>query len=142
MSRKRTRIASFYFDILLSMSQDEVVKHWKQGAQDALEAADALHKLGKYALALFDCHLAVEKALKAAYIARHDKEPPPTHNLVLLAEELDRTWTKEEREALSDLTDYAVAARYDDPQWAREKATENNSFYWLQKTKHLLATFV
>lgn len=120
------------------MSQEEIIQHWKKGARDALEAAQALHHLGKYALALFDCHLAVEKALKAAYIAKHDREAPPTHNLLLLTEELDQSWTQEQNDALSDLTDYAVAARYDDPEWAKTQATKENSVFWLKKTSAFL----
>lgn len=120
------------------MSQEEIIRHWQKGAHDALEAAQALHHLGKYALALFDCHLAVEKALKAAYITKHDREAPPTHNLLLLTEELDRSWTQEQSDALSDLTDYAVAARYDDPEWAKMQATKENSTFWLKKTSAFL----
>lgn len=120
------------------MSQEEIIQHWKKGARDALEAAQALHHLGKYALALFDCHLAVEKALKAAYIAKHDREAPPTHNLLLLIEELDQSWSQEQNDALSDLTDYAVAARYDDPEWAKTQATKENSVFWLKKTSAFL----
>lgn len=120
------------------MSQEEIIQHWKKGARDALEAAQALHHLEKYALALFDCHLAVEKALKAAYIAKHDREAPPTHNLLLLTEELDQSWNQEQNDALSDLTDYAVAARYDDPEWAKTQATKENSVFWLKKTSAFL----
>lgn len=120
------------------MSQEETVKHWQQGAQDALEAAEALHTLGKYALALFAAHLAVEKALKAAYINASNQEPPPTHNLLLLAEETGRSWTNEEKEQLGDLTDYAIDARYDDPEWAKEKATEANSAYWIKQAQYFL----
>jgi HEPN domain-containing protein len=121
------------------MSQEEIIRHWQQGARDALEAAQALHDLGKYALALFDCHLAVEKALKAAYITKHDREAPPTHNLLFLTEELGRSWTQEQHDALSDLTDYAVAARYDDPEWAKAQATKENSTFWLKKAAAFLA---
>ncbi len=120
------------------MSQEEVIRHWQKGARDALEAAQALHHLRKYALALFDCHLAVEKALKAAYIAKYDCEAPPTHNLLLLTEELDQSWTRKQNDAFSDLTDYAVAARYDDPEWAKTQATKKNSDFWLKQASAFL----
>lgn len=120
------------------MSQEEIIKHWQQGARDALEAAQALHNLRKYALALFDCHLAVEKALKAAYIAKYDQEAPPTHNLLFLTEKLGKAWTQEQHDALSDLTDYAVAARYDDPEWAKTQATKENSAFWIEQASAFL----
>jgi HEPN domain-containing protein len=34
-----------------------------------------LHRAGKYVLALCHCQLAVEKALKAAYVAERDAAP-------------------------------------------------------------------
>lgn len=121
-----------------SMSQEEIVKHWQKGACDALEAAQALHDLGKYALALFDCHLAVEKALKAACIRKNDREAPPTHNLLFLTQELGQSWTQQQKDALSDLTDYAVSARYDDPEWAKSQATKENSALWLKQASIFL----
>lgn len=44
------------------MTEADVIAHWKKGAKDAIEAARLLHDGGKYALALFDLHLAMEKA--------------------------------------------------------------------------------
>jgi HEPN domain-containing protein len=124
------------------MSQDEAIRHWQKGAKDALEAAEALHAIAKYALALFDAHLAVEKALKKVYIEQTNQDPLPTHNLLLLSEEIQHSWTDEEKELLSELTDYAIDARYDDPEWAQEKATKENSAFWIAKAKHFLKTLL
>ena len=116
------------------MTQEEIVAHWQKGAQDALEAAEILHRAGKYALALFSCHLAVEKALKAVYIEQQAEAPVPTHNLFRIAQGLRRNWTPEQKMMMEQLTDYAVAARYDDPRWAELQATWENSAYWITQT--------
>ncbi len=109
------------------MTENDIIAHWRKGARDALEAARLLHDNGKYALALFDVHLAVEKALKAAFMEEHRKAAPPSHNLLLIAQQLSRTWTDEQKRRLDYLTQYAIAARYDDPPWAQREATEENS---------------
>jgi len=53
------------------MTQQEASDHWRKGAEDALVMAQLGHEHGKYALSLFHCHLAVEKALKALYTKLH-----------------------------------------------------------------------
>lgn len=120
------------------MSQEEMIAHWQKGSTDALEAAAILLAAEKYALSLFNCHLAVEKHLKALYISKDDSDPPPTHNLPLLAEAISTTWNEDEMHMLNNLTDYAVAARYDDPEWARLQATKENAKRWLDQVTSFL----
>ncbi|TSC57383.1 MAG: HEPN domain-containing protein [Candidatus Peregrinibacteria bacterium Greene0416_19] len=121
------------------MTREETVAHWLKGSSDAVEVARLAHGAGKYALTLFNCHLAVEKALKAAFIAEHDREPPPTHNLGMIAGQLTSIRiSDDDRTALAELTDYAVAARYDDPNWAERQATEEATQQWLARTEQLL----
>ncbi len=116
------------------MLQAEIIKHWHRGAHDALDAARLLAKNGKYALALFHCHLAVEKALKAVFILEKDKNPPPTHDLSALAEQLSSHWSEQEEDLLDDLSGYSTAARYEDQRWHEEKATKENVAAWLKNT--------
>lgn len=121
------------------MTQEQTVDHWRKGARDALESAAILYKAGKHALALFACHLAVEKALKAGFVGEHDREPPPTHNLAMLADQLTvPRFSSADRVVLEELTDFAVAARYDDPGWAEMQATATNVKEWLSRTHQLL----
>ncbi len=120
------------------VTREDAVQHWQQGARDALESAKILCHGKQYASALFHCHLAVEKALKASYIAHHDKDHPHTHDLLQLALLLKSTWTLEEKTLLSELTDYAVAARYGDPSFTDQQATEENAVRWIEATEHFL----
>lgn len=121
------------------MTREDVIKHWKTGAQQSMRHAELGLQEGTYALVLFHCSLAVEKTLKALYIQEHNDSPPATHNLHLLATKLARTWSKDEEQILKELTEFAVAARYDDPVWADTYATKDRCAVWVQRTKNLLA---
>ena len=125
-----------------SMTEADVIAHWRKGAKDALRVAVLAYEDGKYALALFNAHLAIEKALKAAYMEKYRKEAPWTHDLVHLSKELDRPWTDEEERLLGHLTEYAVAARYDDPPWAEHEATQEKTSALLQRTTTLLSALL
>jgi HEPN domain-containing protein len=124
------------------MTRDETVAHWRRGARDSLESAALLHRAGKYALVLFHCQLAVEKALKAAHVAEHDAAPPPTHDLLALAEGLGRKWTEEQKTLLDALTDLAVLARYGDETWQEVQATADASARWLSQATSFLSFLV
>ena len=124
------------------MTQHEVVDHWRRGAKDALDAAVLLIDPSKYPLALFHCHLALEKILKSAFIAEHDREPPFTHNLWVMAKQLTRSWPQEEAMELADLSKYAVAARYDDRLWMTEEATKEKTVFVLNRTHYYFSLFV
>lgn len=121
------------------MTEADVIAHWRIGAHDEYQSAKLLADGGKYSGALFHCHLAVEKALKAVFMEQHRREPPLTHDLLQIAVQLKRVWTEEERKFLADLTEYAVAARYDDPLWAEREATEQNVVAWLRTVDAFLS---
>jgi HEPN domain-containing protein len=120
------------------MTQAETVAHWRKGATDSLELAELAHGAGKYALALFHCQLAVEKALKVAIIAEQDAAPPPTHDLLELAHVLQRPWTDEQQTLLDVLSDFAILARYGGEEWEEAQATERASALWLSQSKQFL----
>ncbi|MDD5055563.1 MAG: HEPN domain-containing protein [Candidatus Peribacteraceae bacterium] len=124
------------------MTEADVIAHWRQGARDALRMAHLAHGDGRHALTLFHCHLAVEKAMKSLFMQEKKKEAPPTHNLVFIAEKLKRPWSGEERRQLTFLTQYAVAARYDDPVWAEHEATAENGAQWIAVTEKFLSSLL
>lgn len=120
------------------MTTADIIKHWRKGARNALDAAKLLEKNHKHDLALFHCHLAVEKALKAGIMEVTKKPHPKIHRLLSLATMLKKNWSTEEQELLDTLSDFAVAARYDDPTWAEKFATAQNAKKWIQKTENFL----
>lgn len=94
---------------------------------------------GQYSGALFHCHLAVEKGLKALYMEQCRKDAPMTHDLLQIALQLQKSWTEEDKKLFADLTEYAVAARYDDPFWANREATAENVAAWVRKVDAFLS---
>lgn len=58
---------------------------WRQGQRDRQTAGNC-DGAGDYYAAVFFCHQALEKALKAVIIERRRELPPRTHNLLGLAE--------------------------------------------------------
>ena len=117
----------------------DVIAHWRKGATDALEAAALLARDRKYELALFHCHLAVEKALKAAVMEKTGRPHPKVHNLSRLAQLVGDDWSAADRDLLATLSEFAVAARYDDPDWARRYATAPTVRRWLKRTSEFLS---
>ena len=124
--------------IMAYMTEADVIAHWRKGARESISLAKRAHEDKSYALSLFHCQFGVEKALKATWMQEKRSEPLPTHNLVLLADQLQRAWSEEERRQLDYLTQYAVAARYDDPFWAEKEATEENSNHWISIAEKFL----
>lgn len=122
-----------------SMPQQDIIGHWQKGARDALELAKLAHCAEKNELALFHCHLAVEKALKAAYMERHHEDHPYTHDLAHLAGLIGETFEAEDMTAFQKLTDFVVDARYSDPFWAAKQATGENAARWIAVTERLLS---
>lgn len=121
------------------MIREDAAKQWHAEAQDELEAAQFLKEKSKYRQALFLCHLAVEKALKGAYIAGRGAIPPKTHDLIDLAQQLGREWTEAEKEDLRFLSRFVIDARYADPPWTEEYATEESATHWIERSKYFLS---
>src|SRR5690242_12824359 len=94
------------------MTDAQLIAHWRKGSHDALDAARLLSDDGKYELALFHCHLAVEKALKAAIMESTREPHPKVHDLARLALLIRPDWPAQDRELFDTLSDFAIAARY------------------------------
>ncbi len=124
------------------MTEADVIAHWRKGSQSELQSAKILCTGGQYSGALFHCHLAVEKGLKALYMEQHRTDAPMTHDLLQIALQLEKPWTGDEKKLFADLTEYAVAARYDDPMWAEREATNENVCFWLQRIELLLSSLL
>lgn len=118
----------------------EIVEHWRKGAFSALKMAKIACREREWEHTLFNCHLAVEKALKALYLAQKGSEHPRTHDLERLSHELSLALTADQYDWLADLTEFVIDARYADPVWAREQATEENARRWIERTEQLLST--
>ena len=80
-----------------------------------MESSLTIYHSGKYDWALFIGHLAVEKILKAVFVARmENKIPPKTHNLVRLAELSGIEINEKQRLELDKINDFNIQIRYPD----------------------------
>ena len=53
------------------MAKEDIVQKWLDHVHEDISAAEDLHKTGHQLYVAFLCHQAIEKALKAYYIATH-----------------------------------------------------------------------
>ena len=87
-------------------------EEWLKQADYDMDTAWALLEIGRNFYAVFFCHLAIEKALKALYVARQNEEPPKTHSLTYLVQ-LTKTGLPETHgDCLSLLDGLSVPTRY------------------------------
>ena len=56
------------------MAKGNIVQAWLDHVHEDISAAEDLHKTGHQLYVAFLCHQAIEKALKAYYIATHDEQ--------------------------------------------------------------------
>lgn len=125
------------------MTQPDVVQVWERGAHEALDSAEKLFEFKKYDHCLFMLHLAVEKALKAAYIKLKNEAPPFTHNLAYLAEkagiEIDEQFQKD----LVEISGFNVAGRYEEYKTnLYKKATPEYTSKWMLRGKEIFKSFI
>ena len=69
------------------MTKEEIVKKWLDQVHEDISAAECLFMGGHWLYVGFLCHQAIEKALKAYYMATHDDDPRYTHSHSKLLED-------------------------------------------------------
>lgn len=118
------------------MTKEYLIKFWKDSALDSLDTAESLFNPGKYHHCLFFLHLAIEKMLKAVFVRLKNETPPPTHDLVRLAEIAGLPIEESRKLDLAEISSFNVSARYDD--YKKQfylKATKDYARNWLDKGK-------
>ena len=114
------------------MTAQDVAKYWHEGAEDALATAQALMDAKRYHHALFFCHLAIEKMLKARIVVATNEPPPPSHELRKLAKYARLTLSAEQEEHLKEIETFNITARYDDYKRSfYKKATKEYAVTWM-----------
>jgi HEPN domain-containing protein len=93
------------------MTQDEAVKRWIAGSEDAFETAQQLFQTGKFHHALFFLHLSLEKMLKARIVKTTDEPPLPIHDLLRLATIATVRISEKKISWLAEISTFNVAAR-------------------------------
>jgi HEPN domain-containing protein len=85
---------------------------WFRQAQYDLGTAESLNSAGRYPPAIFFCHLALEKALKALYTEKFNDNPEKTHSLVYLVELLELELPQNYLDSLFVINRIGVTGRY------------------------------
>lgn len=94
------------------ISAREEACDWLESAVVDLEDARDLYTRGRYHLALFLSHQAVEKALKAYLIGVKRVRPPKTHDLVELLSIAGLQVDSSDAETIAELSPYYTISRY------------------------------
>jgi len=124
------------------------VQSWIDGVNDALEMADSSFASGKFLWAVFFCHLAVEKMLKAVVLNRTGEVAPKTHNLMHLLKLGQLSPPKEALDFLGQLNTFSVPTRYPDElpgieeMFDRKKTSDvlektRNALEWIRESSRL-----
>jgi HEPN domain-containing protein len=91
------------------------INYWRNGAVEDYDAALLIaEKTRHYMHALFFCHLAVEKMLKAHVARVEEAQPPKIHNLITLAQRTRLPISEEMTTFLRRLNAYQMLGRYPD----------------------------
>lgn len=123
--------------------KEELQKAWLKSAKEDFQIAGDLVSMKHYQWALFLCHIAIEKVLKANYIKIKDQYPPPIHKLVKLAQDCRLVLTEAQMNDLKEMTTFHIEARYDvikDKLY--KKATKEFTLKYFEITKKLLNYFI
>ncbi|MBI5358582.1 HEPN domain-containing protein [Candidatus Amesbacteria bacterium] len=128
------------------MTQNEVVKFWKESSDKDWEFSMELYESGKrYDYALFFVHLSLEKLLKALHYHLKNDHPLAIHDLVELAKRTGQEFSEENLADLKEMTSYNLSARYDDyKKNFYKKATKEYTDIWFRKAikiRKLLLSF-
>lgn len=120
----------------------EFINAWRKSAEEDLSIASKLFRSRDYSYALFFCHLALEKILKAVFIAKKDDAPPPLHDLIKLCQKSGIKLNESKVKDLTEISSFNIEARYDVmKEKLYKKATAGFTKEYLSKTIILFKQF-
>jgi HEPN domain-containing protein len=92
-----------------------MVRYWLRSARDDLRAGTTLFRGGHYRWAVFGCHLAIEKALKAVLQHQLGALPPRVHDLRALLAQTGLLPPARLRRFVDQMAGASVPTRYPGP---------------------------
>lgn len=122
----------------------KLILYWVSASKGDIKVAKDLYRSKHFAYALFFCHLAIEKMLKALVVSKTNDHAPWTHNLPFLAGRAGIEMAKDQMEFLAEMTRWNLEARYPSdisglkeaatPELARARFKDTEEFLkWLKK---------
>lgn len=122
------------------MDRKDFVQAWLDQVHEDISAAECLLQGGHWLYVAFLCHQALEKVLKAYYLATHDNDPPYTHSHMRLLDVCGLTdnLSGEHQAFLTLMAPMYIKARYPE-QKARvaKMLTKEGCQHMIVKTKEL-----
>ena len=112
------------------------IEYWKSSADSNIETAEILLTNGKFIEALFFCHLAIEKSLKACYVKYNNELAPKIHKLQYLAESSGVELNEGQKDFFGVLMQYQIEGRY--PETYPPYPMEQDAIKLLNETKQTL----
>lgn len=103
---------------VMLVKKEDKVEYWLKSAEYDWKTGEHLFEKRDYPYALFFGHLTIEKILKALFVNKFNEQPPLTHRLVYLAEQIGLQLTPERMEILEVITDFNLEARYPDEKFS------------------------
>ncbi len=89
------------------------ISYWTISAERNWQTAQTLYRTKRYDACLFFCHLTIEKLLKGLVVLETGQPAPYIHDLLLLADRLKISLSKEQRKVLAEITTFNISSRYD-----------------------------
>lgn len=96
------------------MAGESKMQKWLEIVDRDIDAAEWLQKGGRWLYVAFECHQAMEKAIKAYWCGTRDDDPPYIHDHWRLLEgcELDSKLSDEQKKHIDKMKPMYIAARY------------------------------
>ncbi|MCP5102443.1 MAG: HEPN domain-containing protein [bacterium] len=89
-------------------------EEWLKQADYDLGTAKVMFDSGRYIYTIFMCHLTIEKALKGLYAKKLETNPPRSHNLNYICEEMGQEVPENFQDFMDNLNNLSVPTRYPD----------------------------
>lgn len=104
-----------------------------------MSTVEGLYSLGKYAPALFFCHLALEKLLKSLVVKKTKEHAPYDHDLKKLSLLAEVPFPEEDMITLVEINSFNIKGRYSDYKSNfYKKVTKNYAKKYLEETKKII----
>lgn len=120
------------------MAKEDMARKWLEQVEEDILTAEALFDSRRWLYIGFLCHQAVEKVIKAYWLATRDDEPIYLHNHFRLLEGcgLKAELSDEQRRFIEIMSPMYIAGRY--PEYKSQVArmlNEKGSAYLIEQTK-------
>jgi HEPN domain-containing protein len=112
---------------------------WLRQSDYDMDTADYMYRGHRYFYAVFMCHLAIEKSLKALYYERLHQIPPKTHSLIYLLNQVGVKPPEEHGRFIVKLSEASIPTRYpEDLDRLQQEYTEHIVKELLAKGKEVI----